>query len=55
MPKKSKAHDNPEMELSFAHQNKRMDQQENRLNVEILRVHTIEKQRIIQQVWSMGQ
>jgi hypothetical protein len=32
-----------------------MNQQEQRLNIEILRVHTIEKQKYIQDLWVMNQ
>jgi len=41
MRSKDKFSNNPEIDISFTKHNKDMSRQESRLNIEIIRVHTI--------------
>lgn len=52
---KSKLHENPEIDVSFTNKTGDMQRQESRLQVEILRVHAIERLRAMQAVWQLGQ
>lgn len=54
MRSKSKLPDNPEIDLSFTKKGD-LKGQEFRLSVEILRVHSIEKLRAVQGIWSLTQ
>lgn len=52
---KSKLHENPEIDVSFTNKAGDLQRQESRLQVEILRVHAIERLRAMQSVWQLGQ
>lgn len=52
---KSKLHENPEIDVSFTNKAGDLQRQESRLQVEILRVHAIERLRAMQAVWQLGQ
>lgn len=52
---KKKHQKNPEFEVSFSKQNNRQIAEDNRLTLEMLRVHATEKQRIMREVWLMEQ
>lgn len=54
MRSKSKLPDNPEIDLSFTKKGD-LRGQEFRLGVEIQRVHSIEKLRAVQGIWSLTQ
>ena len=52
---KKKPQKGPEFEVSFAKHNNRQIAEDNRLTVEMLRVHATEKQRIMKEIWLMDQ
>ena len=52
---KKKTQKNPEFEVSFSKQNHRHSAEDNRLTVEMLRVHATEKQRVMKEIWLMDQ
>lgn len=50
-----KSHRGSDIQLSFSKHNNQQQQHDKRLNLEMLRVHAIEKQRIMADIWDMDQ
>ena len=46
--------EDPEVDISFTEHNQKCAYDENRLNIEMLRVHATEKQRVLDDVWTMN-